>query len=129
MDDRIILKHKTWVSLATKEMLVKEDAVEIMESFEDELEWVRTQAEVDAWDAYSSLMTDAVLFNRIFTFRIPGWVPTPAQVQAKLKSWVNAARAAVEAVARALSKVFNVSGYSVGAGFPMGVSVSISFTL
>lgn len=129
MDDRIIQKHEKWASLAAKETLVKEDAVEIMESFEDELEWVRRQAQVDAWDAYSSLMTDIVLFNRIFTFRIPGWVPTPAQVQAKLKSWVNAARVAVEAVASALPKAFNVSGYSVGAGFPMGVSVSISFTL
>ena len=122
-------RHKRWVDTAGKERLGDYDIVSVVEGLEEELSWVSDRAEVDPWDAYLSLMSAVILFNRALAFRLPG-LPAVPDIEKRLKDWVAHLQRTVEKVAQGLhSSTFKVSGYSVGVGFPLGISISISFSL
>lgn len=122
-------RHKRWVDTAGKERLADYDIISVVAGFEEELSWVSDRAEVDPWDAYLSLMSAVILFNRALAFRLPG-LPAVPYIEKRLNDWVAHLQRTVEKVAQGLlSSTFKVSGYSVGVGFPLGISISISFSL
>lgn len=99
------------------------------------------QAVRQPWDAYAALAKDLSMINWVWRTIQMGvgatmkyWPTRGAQVFAgvrdSLESWVRKLHDAVEAVAKALPGVLNVTGFSVGIGsFPLSFSASISFSL
>ena len=126
MDSPDYLMHKKWIGILEKNTLSGKDANDVMEGFEGELRWVKGLD--DPWVAYSQLMTDVFLFNRALAFWKPG-LPSTVAIETKLKNAINSVRSTVESVAKKLATSCQVSGYSVGVGFPMGISISITFAL
>jgi len=126
MDSPDYQMHKKWIGILEKNTLSGKDANDVMEVFEGELRWVKGLD--DPWAAYSQLMTDVFLFNRALAFWKPG-LPSRVSIETKLKNAINSVLSTVEGIAKNLAKTCKVSGYSVGVGFPMGISISISFAL
>ena len=97
----------------------------LTEGFERELTRIQNQVDTDPWGAYYDLMTAIALFNGALQLR---WTKLP-DVTNRLKNWIKYVQSTVQKLAIGLKRTTNVSGYSVGIGFPLGISVSISFSV
>jgi len=117
--------RESWVSLASREGITEEEISSVLEHFENELSRIGERAYAEPEDAYSSLITAVILFNRVLALRLPK-LP---DIESKIKNWINHVRSTVEKIAKGLASKFKVTGYSVGVGFPLGISVSVSFSI
>lgn len=113
--------YERWVRIGSKEELEQNDILETIEGFDNQLSWIEQKVNTDPEDAYLSLMTVVILFNRALALRLPK-LPN---VEKRLKGWINHVRSTV---AKLVSKLPKANGYSIGVSFPWGISVSISFS-
>lgn len=114
-----------WTQVMAKGAFEEEDALFVIRHFENALQSVGAIEE--PWDAYCQLMRDVNGVNMASQIIAARWPLRWPDIGERLRRWVDSVRDTTATVARRLGP--GVIGFSIGVGFPGGVSVSIIFSV
>lgn len=120
---------KQWEEIVSMGITTEDDALFLIQHFVEILQSIHNVD--DPGIAYESLMKAVSGINMAIESTLQRWPSLHAEIGRRLSEWINLVRETTAEVARVLRQSLgqNVVGYSVGIVFPLGLTLSINFSI